>query len=215
MKNLKKIISISLCLIILAIPFLMTSCQGGSGNITTLYVYFLPKTVAMPDALTSCIKIILPILILAFVAVLYEKQRKKALNKNSKLSGVATALAIVIVVSVAMLISCQFKYGAIVIATESMTGELNKGDAVLYESYDGQPIAVDDILVIDKDGSVIVHRVVDISRVDGENRYVTKGDANDDKDYGYITEESILGVNRAKLPYVGYPTLWLRELFKR
>ena len=39
MKNLKKIISISLCLIILAIPFLMTSCQGGSGNITTLYVY--------------------------------------------------------------------------------------------------------------------------------------------------------------------------------
>ena len=39
MKNLKKIISISLCLIILAIPFLMTSCQGKGGNITTLYVY--------------------------------------------------------------------------------------------------------------------------------------------------------------------------------
>ena len=34
-----------------------------------------------------------------------------------------------------MLISCKFKFGVLVIGSGSMTGTINKGDIVLYETY--------------------------------------------------------------------------------
>jgi hypothetical protein len=54
-----------------------------------------------------------------------------------------------------------------------------------------------------------------IERIDGKNRYYTKGDANDAMDAGYITDADIEGIVLFKLPYVGYPSLLLREAFKR
>ena len=113
-----------------------------------------------------------------------------------------------------MLISCQFRFCLLVIATESMTGEIDKGDAIIYERFTDQIIQEGDVIVFNKDDLVLVHRVVDISRIDGKNRYVTKGDANDTDDIGYITNTDIIGVVGAKIPYVGYPTLWLKQAFK-
>jgi len=43
-------------------------------------------------------------------------------------------------VLITMLISCQFKYGILVIGSESMTGTINVGDAVIYESYNNETI---------------------------------------------------------------------------
>ena len=93
-----------------------------------------------------------------------------------------------------------------------MTGEINKGDAILFEQREQLPIEVEQIILFKKNGRLTVHRVVDIQTVNGERRYVTKGDANADPDAGYIIDADIVGVCRAKLPFVGYPTLWLREL---
>ena len=45
--------------------------------IMTLYIYFLPAKTGMEDALQSCIKIVFPIIMLAFVAALFEKQSKR------------------------------------------------------------------------------------------------------------------------------------------
>ena len=120
----------------------------------------------------------------------------------------------VIVVAMAMLVSCQFRFGAIVIATGSMTGEINKGDMIIYERYDGQTIKEGQVIVFLDDKTKIVHRVVDIQVIGGETRYYTKGDANDGLDYGYRTEEDIFGLTDVKVAYVGYPTLWLRDFIK-
>ena len=92
----------------------------------------------MSDALLSCIKMIVPIILLAFLSALYEKGKKNSRQKGQKLSLVAVIFSTVIITAVAMLISCQFRFGAIVIATESMTGEINKGDMIIYEKYDHQ-----------------------------------------------------------------------------
>ena len=112
-----------------------------------------------------------------------------------------------------MLISCQFRYGMIVIATDSMTGEINKGDAVIYERYDDQIILEGDIIVFERNNNKIVHRVVDIKKINNQNRYYTKGDANDALDEGYVIDEQILGVTDLKVSYIGYPTIWVRSLF--
>lgn len=180
--------------------------------ITSLYTYFLPTTSAMPDALASCTRIFFPLILLALVSSLYEKKKKYALQKGHKLGWFATALTVAACIAIAMLISCRFRFGALVIATESMTGEINKGDMIIYERYEDQPIQEGQIVVFLQNESRIVHRVVKIETVKGETRYYTKGDANETPDSGYRTRADIFGLTDVKLAYIGYPTLWLREI---
>ena len=125
------------------------------------------------------------------------------------------ALTIAIVISVAMVISCQFRIGALVIATESMTGEINKGDIVLYERFDHQRIEEGTVIVFLSHETKVVHRVVKIENVGGEVRYYTKGDANDTVDSGYRLASDIVGVSDLKLAYLGFPTLWIREMIEK
>ena len=180
--------------------------------ITTLYVYFTPSVTAMSDALQACVKIFVPLIMLFLFSALYSKKKKNALKKTSKLEVVFTAISVVIVISVAMLISCQFRFCALVIATESMTGEINKGDVIIYERYDDQTIQEGQVIVFMDGQSRIVHRVVEIEHIGAEVRYYTKGDANESRDSGYITEENIVGLTDIKVAYIGYPTLWLHEI---
>ena len=135
------------------------------------------------------------------------------MKRKSKFGAALGIIALVLMTGVVMLISNHFKYGTLVIASESMTGEINKGDALVFEQYDGQTVKEDDVLVFNKDYTVYVHRVVEIERINGVNRYYTKGDANESRDSGYITDADIIGIGKMKVPYVGYPTLWLRNIF--
>jgi len=183
--------------------------------IVMLYIYIIPVLPGMPDPLLSLFRLFIPIFLYVFVDILYEKKRKYATKKNkkSKLGLVGSAVAIVAAMSLIMLISCQFRYKLIVIATGSMTGELNKGDAIIYEEYDGDNIEIGEIIVFEKDDNATVHRVIDVEHINGETRYYTKGDANDSPDVGYITSSNIRGKVNFKIAYIGYPTLFMRSLF--
>ena len=187
--------------------------------ITTLYAYTFPVVSGISDSIVNFVKLLMPIAVYLFIDTMYEKKRKYALGNKSPLyravSTILTAVVLVIMIGTVMLVSNQFRYGALVIATESMTGELNKGDVVIFESYDDQTITEGQVIVFEKNGNMIVHRVVDIEIINGDARYYTKGDANEDWDADYITESDIRGVAQQKLPYCGYPTLWLRSLFPR
>jgi signal peptidase I len=182
--------------------------------ITTLYIYFIPMVTGMPDSLTSCIKIMLPMAMLALTVALFDKKKKNAVRKGRKLGLIGMLLTVAIIVSVAMLVSCQFRFGALVIATESMTGEINKGDVIVYERYDGQAVKEGQVIVFLQDGTRIVHRVVAVENIGGEVRYYTKGDANDVLDSGYRVASDIVGTTDMKLAFIGYPTLWIREIIK-
>ncbi len=184
--------------------------------ITVMYYYLIPVYPLLPDSLHAIFKLLAPLLVLGFISALYEKRKRYALKKSRSKWGYAiTAVVLAFMISVVMLISCQFRYGALVIATESMTGELNKGDAAIFEQYDDQTITVGQVIVFDKNNSNVVHRVARIERVNGVNRYYTKGDANDDLDAGYILESNIIGIVEAKVPVVGYPSIWLRKIVEK
>jgi signal peptidase I len=181
-----------------------------------LYTYILPVYPQTPDALFSFAKLIVPLFIYLFISALYAKGGKKPEKRSSRVRGfVSLALSAIFMISIVMLISGEFRYRAIIIATESMTGEINKGDAIVYEEYGEQYVEEQDVLVFLKNGNRIVHRVVSIERVNGENRYYTKGDANDAMDAGYITDADIEGIVLFKMPYVGNASLWLRDAFKK
>lgn len=181
--------------------------------------YLIPYGSGISNSLLGFVNLILPIFVFLFIDSLYEKRRRYALGNTSMtwrvFSGVLTAIAVVIMLGTVMLISNQFRYGLLVVATPSMTGELNKGDAAIFEKYEDQPIVEGQVIVFEKDGSMIIHRVADIQTVNGTTRYFTKGDANEDLDAGFIQRSDIVGLVNYKVPYIGYPTLWMRSLFKR
>ena len=181
--------------------------------------YLIPYGSAVADSLMAFINLMLPIAIYFFIDALYEKKRRYALQKVSRFSRVVskalTVVALIIMIGTVMLISNHFYYGAYVIATESMTGELNKGDVAVCERYEEQFIQEGQVIVFEQSNSVIIHRVVDIEIINGNTRYYTKGDANEDRDAGYITQSDILGLVNYKLPFLGYPTIWMRSLFGR
>ena len=182
--------------------------------IVTLFPYIVPIKSGMPDALVSFLSLLVAPLLLLFLRALYGKNEKRASKKSPIWVNLGTGAILLSSRAFVLLISCQFRFCLLIIATESMTGEINKGDAVIYEKFTDQIIEEDKVIVFNKDDTVYVHRVIDITRIDGENRYVTKGDANDDADTGYITDADIIGIVDLKVPYVGYPTLWLRQAFK-
>ncbi len=134
--------------------------------------------------------------------------------KERKKSIFWTSIIFVIVTIMIMLISCQFRYGIIVIGSQSMTGTINKGDAVIYEQNRGnQKIYKGQIVMFVYNDIKTIHRVVEIKNINGEVRYYTKGDANEDYDTGYRLIEDIEGLVRIKIKYIGIPTLWVRSLF--
>lgn len=181
--------------------------------ITTLFPYLLPYASKIPDSLYAFAKLIVPLLIYVFVDSLFEKKRRYAAEKKTRYYNVGVSVLSIVMISVVMLISCQFRFCMLVVATESMTGDLNVGDAVIYEQYDGDPLEVGQVIVFTKGRSTTVHRIVDVTHINGEIQYYTKGDANNSNDDGYVTAKDILGVVRFKIAYLGYPTVWLRKLF--
>lgn len=187
--------------------------------ITTLYAYTFSIKSGVEDSIVNFFKLLIPIITFLFIDALYEKKRKRALGNVSKtwriLSAALTVAVIIIMAGSVMLVSNQFKYGSLVIATESMTGEINKGDVIFFEQYDKQTIEEGTVIIFEDHGVLVVHRVVEIEIINGSVRYYTKGDANEDNDMGFRTQSDIVGLVSYKLPMLGHVTLWMRSFFKR
>ena len=180
-----------------------------------LYPYVIPYIPAVPDVLVSFVGLVLPLLAFWFLSALYEKKPRVAVRsrKKTRLARIVAVFVVLVAVMVVMLISCRFRFCALVIGSGSMSDEINKGDVVIYERYDDQVIAEGDVIVFEHYDTLVIHRVVEIQRVNNQNRYYTKGDANEDRDAGYVTDADIVGVTDFKIAFVGYPSLWMHQLF--
>lgn len=181
--------------------------------VTILYVYFIPITPNVFVFFRSFLRMLYPYIIYLILEYTYSKSNFAVAYKNKRKTIISTTISGILLISLVMLISCKFKYGALVIGSGSMTGSLNKGDAIIYEQYENQNIQEGDIIVFKEKGMQIIHRVVDIKNVNGEYRYFTKGDANQTLDEGYRTKNDIIGITKLRVLYIGYPTIWLRDMF--
>ena len=181
----------------------------------TLYIHVLPVYPQTPDVIFSFAKLLIPLGICVFLQALYNKGKRYERPKSRILGLVGMGLSALFMISIVLLISGEFRYRALIIATESMTGEINKGDAIIYEEYGDRYIKEQDVIVFVQNNNRIVHRVVRIESINGANRYYTKGDANEDMDPGYITDANVEGIVLFKIPHVGHASLLLRDAFKR
>ena len=101
-----------------------------------------------------------------------------------------------------------------VVVSGSMSGDaeghIEIGDLVFVGKVDPEDLETGDVIAF-KEGSVVVtHRIVEIQNVDGELRFVTKGDANNANDRWPVTEDRLLGVYKARIPQMGNVALFLQ-----
>lgn len=178
-----------------------------------LYPYLIPYAVQMPEVMLSFAKTLLPVLVLVLLHTMYTPRKFVRSRKNILLRHASSAALLLVMVCLIMLISCQFRFGLLVVGSESMTGQIDKGDAIIYEQYEGDILQKGEVIIFTKDKNPIIHRIVDVQNIDGQIRYYTKGDANESQDSGYVTASQIIGTVHLKLKYIGYPTIWCRSLF--
>lgn len=100
-----------------------------------------------------------------------------------------------------------FGYSVLIVASPSMTGAIEAGDAIIIKKSDSY--AVGDVITYfpaDENFSV-THRIV---RMEGDKFY-TKGDANQSEDPDPVLIEQIAGKVTVKLDKVGYFIEWLKS----
>ncbi len=183
--------------------------------IITIYMYIFS---VLPDIymfFQSIYKIIYPYIIYVLIDEVFEKKRLRKVSKHEKISLISILLSIIIIISIVMLVSCKFKYGILVVGSSSMTGTVDKGDAVIFERYDNQNLKKGQIIVFTKDNIKTIHCIENIQIKNDETIYFTKGTNNQQRDEGYRTDSDILGIVKFKIIDIGWPTIWLNDIFTK
>ena len=148
-----------------------------------------------------------------------KKNRTKAI-KNVAEKSVRSFFTILIVILTVLALLLAYKgfvkkervpsvfgYSLFVIATPSMTGAIDAGDAVLIKQSD--TYAVGDIVTYfpENEKISVTHRIV---RTEG-SRYYAKGDANSGEDPDPIKKEQIVGKVAKVIPKIGILTEWMKS----
>lgn len=136
-------------------------------------------------------------------------------NNGNKIWTVATIALFLVVV---YFTSGVFRFHALTIVSGSMEPNIHIGDMIIVDKYykdHVDEINLGDVLVFNKSGVAVSHRVIEIKNQDNELRFYTKGDNNDFVDSGAVEPEDVIGVTKITVPFVGYPVLiWNKVINK-
>lgn len=161
--------------------------------------------------------IIFPVILLLKLNTFFAKYkpvaRKARLNKLKSFLILAPTWTIIIVVFV--LISGLFKIQAMAIISNSMVPIFQRGDMVVIEKIgkeEKRKLEVGDIIAYEYDKRIVTHRISLIK--EDYQKFWTKGDNNDEVDDWEVYPNMIKGIVKYKIPFVGFPSVWLYELIK-
>jgi len=134
-------------------------------------------------------------------------------EKLKKIWGVSSTVLVVLMVLCAVFLmgSRILGYQVYTVLTGSMEPEYNVGDLIYVKKVDVNTIKVDDPItfVLNENLTVATHRVV---RIDAENqRFYTKGDANQIEDNDPVHFNNVLGVPQFAIPNLGYVSNFIQN----
>ena len=181
--------------------------------LTTLCYYMLPIIPNMYILFRAIARIVIPLIFYFILSYMYDRVTfQEALKVKPKIS-ISSIIILILVIVMAGLISCEFRYGILTIGSGSMTGTLNKGDIAFFEKFNGQELEIGDIIIFKRGKRNIVHRIAQVGIFNDEYVYITKGDKNKVEDNGYVYQKDIQGIVHYRIKYIGYPSIWIRNLF--
>ncbi|MCF0226654.1 MAG: signal peptidase I [Methanobrevibacter sp.] len=130
----------------------------------------------------------------------------------------------IIIIIIALLIAQHLN----VVVSGSMEPVFQRGDIVAVEKanllgiheFDPKDVRVGDIVVYNAKWvkEPVIHRVINITEINGSTYYVIKGDHNNAPDPYYVEPNQItdrvitIGGNPVIIPYIGNINLWIKGL---
>ena len=183
--------------------------------IISIYVYIIPIVPDVYIYFKSVCRMVYPLIIYIVLRSVYEKNKTIEKNTSKSIRFISTTIVIVFMTVLSILISCKFKYGMLVIGSGSMTGTIDKGDAIIYKSSNNIKEAKEgDIILFEVGNKIVIHRVIRVMDINDEIRLYTKGDNNMQQDPGYVTKKEYKGQVVLKIRKIGMPTIWVNDFFK-
>ncbi len=182
--------------------------------VMSLYQYLIPIVPNPSEYLYSNIQLILPALLAYKEYTYFKKEKDEEISRDYKKSNVLYLIVpTVVTVILVYFTSGYFHYYAVAIATGSMDPVIKKGDvAIIEKTKDYGSINEGQIIAFQSNNIMIVHRVIRKVKTSSGYYFYTKGDANNAEDGYPVTQEMILGKVNVYIPYIGLPTVWLKEL---
>ncbi len=177
--------------------------------------YLIPIIPDLDIYLESVLKIVFPTILFLKFNTIYAKNKFTLAPRNQLGKHIMTTTMTAVAIAFIALVSGIFRYYAISIGSESMEPNIKKGDAVVLEKIekvDREKEVKKGVIIAYRHGKkVIVHRINKIEEKNGEKQITTKGDNNEVVDNWIVEESDILGIVRAKIPVIGWPSVWLSE----
>ena len=183
--------------------------------VITLYEFVMPIIPDLGYYLYASFNIFLVFFIyfISSKSIDYAEKAKVYVNKSTR--RVIYIPILVFLLLIVLLISGLLKYKIIAIGSDSMVPAYGRGDAVIYVKADAEDVKKDDIVVFVKEGIIVTHRAVGVTKNGNEILIRTKGDANNAPDNFTLKGSDVLGIVEYRVKYIGYPTVWINELFDK
>ncbi len=184
--------------------------------VAELFLYLIPIVPNPNQYFYSVIWLVLPMILCYRLYLIFEKAQDQDIPRDYNKKRVSLLIIpLLVVLFLVYITSGYFHYHAIVIGSGSMEKAIYKGDVVIIEKVkwqDRKKIPKGQVVAFKYGERIIVHRVVEKIDYKNETYFYTKGDANNNRDSWTVTEDMIIGVVNIKIPYIGLPSVWLRNL---
>lgn len=94
---------------------------------------------------------------------------------------------------------------ALTVQSGSMEPEIGTGSVVFVTETTADSVDEGDVITYTDDGdNLITHRVVEVHRSETSVRFITKGDANENRDAEPVYRSELVGKVMFSIPYMGY-----------
>lgn len=181
--------------------------------IIELPIYFISIVPDIPSYINILLGIFFNWGLFMYLFRLYTKD--KFVSPKQRRRYIIPSIVMIMFMFLTIYLCCgYFTYSVIAVGSGSMEKEIYKGDAIILKKINISSLKVGDVLVFEKNGKKVVHRIAKINRENDSYFIKTKGDNNNFIDNWTVTNDEVIGVVKFKIRYLGYPTIWVSELIK-
>jgi signal peptidase len=183
--------------------------------ILTIYPYLVPIVPDLGPFIYSVLAIMLPTLLFIRFNEFFTTHRP--IPGREKRTGriIASLPVVAVLATVVVLVAGIFRYWAMAIGSDSMQPAIGTGDVVIIDKSYGsiQDVELGSVIAFRHDGQVITHRLIEVKNSASGLQIQTKGDSNGSDDAWTVKESDMVGVVRFRIPFIGWPTVWLERTF--
>ncbi len=182
----------------------------------TIFLPILPNINWFLEVIVFTILIFIIFAVINYIEIKSEKKvSKKTYHRANPLYYIPF---LILLISLVGFIVGWFKYYPVALMSNSMRDKISRGDVVIVEKINKDQlknIKTGDVIEYILDDSVVIHRVIQIQKQNKELIFTTKGDNNETPDAFKVRENQVVGLVKFKISYIGYPSVWLNEIFKK